>query len=625
MAVQKVDPIILGVKLQVSDTDFIKQVNLLNAQVKKLGLGVKLNVTLNGTVEAINKEIKTVIQPKVRQALTVDLKVNSNVGYIKDQISALSKKIAGELTIKLKIDAKDLEIIRQQTRKATTDTTAKTGSLTSASANNGVMNINEAEFRSRLNSVVNAYKNAGEKIHDVQVKIDKDMNMTASVAKWNNGIGQMVNEVYKLQNVVDSSGKIINTEWVRISTNITDNATKAKTAMQTLENQQTRLNMSMLKLGGGKLAQYVDRSALNKLQLENAQIDLQGKSYEVVQKQLQRVAEKYRILGLEANKAFIEQQKSVREGLLGTPISGMQAIPNMANMSALALQKGAMTNAMNTIANGAKWDITEPTKKMFDPKMNAWISETGVRVWETATRFKAFKLVADEATGSFYKLGETVRNATFKDLGFLGQLQSNLMKFPVWLASATITMQFINFIRDGIKSVYDLNTALTQLNIVMDMSVEDQNRMIKSAQDYAKTMGTTVNEVMIGMKVYANQTESLDSILRKTAADIILSNLSGMSMKESTDTIQALTLQFKLADSQAMKITDTITRISASLRLNFQTAVQSISEAIQVSGTMANEAGMSLSKYASVVGVIVEKTRLGGSQVGNAILGGITV
>jgi hypothetical protein len=50
--------------------------------------------------------------------------------------------------------------------------------------------------------------------------------------------------------------------------------------------------------------------------------------------------------------------------------------------------------------------------------------------------------------------------------------------------------------------------------------------------------------------------------------------------------------------------------------------IQEIVDGIKVSGSIAREAGFELEQYESVLGSIIERTRLGGSQVGNALLFG---
>ena len=212
-----------------------------------------------------------------------------------------------------------------------------------------------------------------------------------------------------------------------------------------------------------------------------------------------------------------------------------------------------------------------------------------------------------------------IQNVDRSSMHLGNALKEAFIKFPLWLGVSTIIMQTFHQIQQGVHDVIELNKQITQLNITMNLTAEDTQKLVSSAQTFAKTMGTSVREVMAGMLVYANQTESLDSILKKTQADIILTNLSGMSMKDSTDAVQALTLQFGLADDQAMRIADTLTSVASGLRINFQQGITSVSDAVKVSGIVAKDAGYSLEEYAAIVGSVVEKTRLGGEQIGNAM------
>lgn len=63
---------------------------------------------------------------------------------------------------------------------------------------------------------------------------------------------------------------------------------------------------------------------------------------------------------------------------------------------------------------------------------------------------------------------------------------------------------------------------------------------------------------------------------------------------------------------------DTLTSISANMSMDFGRGIQEIIRGIQVSGTSAKDAGLSLEQYSAILGSIIEKTRLSGSQVGNA-------
>ncbi len=193
-------------------------------------------------------------------------------------------------------------------------------------------------------------------------------------------------------------------------------------------------------------------------------------------------------------------------------------------------------------------------------------------------------------------------------------------KFPIWMITATVYMQMVYAFREGISTVIDLNSAITTIHMTMDMTNDDMTKLTSTSQQMAKQMGISISEVLNAVKVYANEQENVNSILEKTQADIMLATASGMDTTKTTDAIQAVMQQFELtATGTATRIADTLEKVSANMPMDFQRGIQQIVDGIKVSGTVAKEAGFDLERYESVLGNIIAQTRLGGSQVGNAL------
>ena len=77
--------------------------------------------------------------------------------------------------------------------------------------------------------------------------------------------------------------------------------------------------------------------------------------------------------------------------------------------------------------------------------------------------------------------------------------------------------------------------------------------------------------------------------------------------------------QFDLTQDNLMSISDTIQGVSQSMAHDFSDGIVQINEGISTSGEVARAAGMDLADYASMIGLLVEKTGLAGSQLGNSV------
>jgi hypothetical protein len=200
-------------------------------------------------------------------------------------------------------------------------------------------------------------------------------------------------------------------------------------------------------------------------------------------------------------------------------------------------------------------------------------------------------------------------------------------KFLLWMGATTIVMSLIHSISDGVKAITELDEVMTDLQIdMMDLPKSAFDGLIASSRELGIELGSNMKDIDEMMKIYANATTTVDEIMQKTRNSAILSNISSMSAKESTDTIQSIILQFdqfkKSSDDvvvQSAHVNDVLSSIAGNLAVNFKTGVSNISEAVKVSGSVINEAGISYEKYAAIVGKVNEVQRISGSTIGQAI------
>jgi len=172
-------------------------------------------------------------------------------------------------------------------------------------------------------------------------------------------------------------------------------------------------------------------------------------------------------------------------------------------------------------------------------------------------------------------------------------------------------------IKDGIKDVIDLNTILTQTATAMNTTVDKLGALTTGAQQMSQAMGANINDVLAIMHVYANVNETADSIMKKTKADVILSNLTGMSGQETTNSLQAIQQQFNLTDDQLMHVDDSLTKIASNLRMNYQDAITQIANGVKTAGAMASQAGLSFETFSGIIASTAETSRRSGEEIAN--------
>lgn len=160
---------------------------------------------------------------------------------------------------------------------------------------------------------------------------------------------------------------------------------------------------------------------------------------------------------------------------------------------------------------------------------------------------------------------------------------------------------------------------MTLVNMTMsNMSGSSLYSLKQQSLSMAKDLSAATKTVTDAVTIYANENESVSSMLNKAQPTVLLSAASGMSSSSSADAIQGILNQFNLSEDQAMHVADTVEKLSSEIALDFSKGCDTISQSIATSGSVVNEAGMSFEKYAALVSTTAEKTRQPGSVIGNA-------
>lgn len=172
---------------------------------------------------------------------------------------------------------------------------------------------------------------------------------------------------------------------------------------------------------------------------------------------------------------------------------------------------------------------------------------------------------------------------------------------------------------EAVKSVKELNEAMTLVKMTMmdlpDSKIQD---LASQSLEMAKELSAYTKTVTDAVTIFANANESVAGILNKAQPTVLLATAANMSASNAADTIQGIINQFEMADDQAMKIADTIEKLSSEIALDFSKGVSTISEAVSTGGSVINEAGMTFERYGAIVSATAERTRLSGNVIGNA-------
>lgn len=207
-----------------------------------------------------------------------------------------------------------------------------------------------------------------------------------------------------------------------------------------------------------------------------------------------------------------------------------------------------------------------------------------------------------------------------------GNFKSIVGEIGSSVANVQILGQAFQQMKDGFNTFLDFNKGLTNISYTMDMSKEQLSSLGSSAVDMAKDLSMSLDNTMDIYQIYANMNTTSKEIQETAKPTAILSNLSGVDASTAADQVQGILQQFHMledgsttAADASMHVVDVLDKISGNIGMDYAKGIKVISDAVQASGQVAFDAGMSYEQLAAVSAKVAERTREDGSSIGNAM------
>lgn len=198
-------------------------------------------------------------------------------------------------------------------------------------------------------------------------------------------------------------------------------------------------------------------------------------------------------------------------------------------------------------------------------------------------------------------------------------IKSDIQRVVMRVSDFSVVAKTLNQIRktfDTIwKNIKDLNSAMTNLRIVVGSNEKQANAAMAQYNDLAKEIGSTTAEVAKSGAEWLRQGYSMNETLDLIKSSVYLSKLGFMDMSSSISSLTSVMKGFNVEAKDSMEIVSVLTKLDQNLAVS----AGGIAEAMSQTSAVAQSAGLSMEETAAAVGVIIDKTQAGASQVGNAL------
>lgn len=207
-----------------------------------------------------------------------------------------------------------------------------------------------------------------------------------------------------------------------------------------------------------------------------------------------------------------------------------------------------------------------------------------------------------------------------------GNFKGAIADIASYVSYFQVTMKAIQQAKQGFNDFLNFQKDLTNVSYTMNLSQDQLQNLGTSAIDMAKDLSMSLDNTMDIYKIYANMNTTASEIQQTARPTAILSNLSGVDASTAADQVQGILQQFHMledgsttAADASMHIVDVLDKVSGSVGIDYAKGIKIISDAVQASGQVAYDAGMSYEQLAAITAKVSERTREDGSSIGNAL------
>ena len=207
-----------------------------------------------------------------------------------------------------------------------------------------------------------------------------------------------------------------------------------------------------------------------------------------------------------------------------------------------------------------------------------------------------------------------------------GNFKGAIADIASYVSYFQVTMKAIQQAKQGFNDFLNFQKDLTNVSYTMNLSQDQLQNLGTSAIDMAKDLSMSLDNTMDIYKIYANMNTTASEIQQTAKPTAILSNLSSVDASTAADQVQGILQQFHMledgsttAADASMHIVDVLDKVSGSVGIDYAKGIKIISDAVQVSGQVAYDAGMSYEQLAAITAKVSERTREDGSSIGNAL------
>jgi TP901 family phage tail tape measure protein len=227
--------------------------------------------------------------------------------------------------------------------------------------------------------------------------------------------------------------------------------------------------------------------------------------------------------------------------------------------------------------------------------------------------------VIQKLSAEFKRMGNTIKASMSQGgaatAAFGNQLQNSLRRVVQWGFASGIIYGTVRAFHNLVSVLTTVDSKMAELKKVMNTSITDFTAMQDAAVGMAKGFGISIEDVLDGMVVYAQQGLTMNETMERTRATLMAVNVTTLTSTEATDALTSVMKSFGDEVSSSMMAVDSWAAVAATTAVS----AKDLAVAIQRSGSAAKASGVGFHDLLGLTASIGSVTRQSGAEVATGI------
>ncbi len=235
-----------------------------------------------------------------------------------------------------------------------------------------------------------------------------------------------------------------------------------------------------------------------------------------------------------------------------------------------------------------------------------------------AKQLKSVTEAGKKATKTTKDRTKAVKDSTSANEKHTQSILSMAKGFLSWQAAATIVMQSINLVRNGLeslnKTLVNTEKATIEITRILNEDIADQE-VASKLYDLAEQYGQTFENVSEIATNFARAGYEWTDVMKLAEGAVLALNVAELDATQASDGLIAILKQFKLPVEEIYGVVDMLNKQAD----NAPVSTEKLLLALQKAGSYADQANLSLKETVAIITALSGATNASGQQLGTAV------